>query len=309
MNYKGYNLFPIGIGTWGIGGFASKDTTNDNKQIDALIYLLEHGLNYISICHWYAKGHATENLAKAITESRTKRKTLFINQSIYSHNNKSVEDIESERKKFFDTLKLDYVDSLQLDFGVFQKYNYFEVIDYLKNLLSNKLIKYVNITNTNLEFLKKFYEEFSRDIFACESGFNFEIRENYDNGVLPFCTSHDVLNVIYQPIRRNRTAKRNWKLLVELATKYGVTQNQIILKWIISNGYLPLVKSENIEHINENIKALDIELEEKDVKKLNEFRVANYKQPKIDWGYDKEGIPIYMLSNVFDEEYDRQVKN
>ncbi len=35
------DLFPIGIGTWGIGGYVERDPdNNDEKQVDALRYML-----------------------------------------------------------------------------------------------------------------------------------------------------------------------------------------------------------------------------------------------------------------------------
>jgi len=45
IDFHGYNLFPIGIGTWGVGGFIEKDINlDDDSQINALKYALEQGI-------------------------------------------------------------------------------------------------------------------------------------------------------------------------------------------------------------------------------------------------------------------------
>lgn len=63
-------------------------------------------------------------------------------------------------------------------------------------------------------------------------------------------------------MRRNRTANRNYPLLVELSNKYNKTQNQVILNWIVKEkGLNVLIKSTNIERINENFEAIKMEKE------------------------------------------------
>ena len=41
---------------------------------------------------------------------------------------------------------------------------------------------------------------------------------------------------------------------------------------------------------------------------MNDFVVPNYTPPKIDWYKADNGIDVSQLSNVFDEEYDKQNK-
>lgn len=49
------NIFPIGIGTWGIGGFAEKNLQNDDeKQIKALTYMINSGFNFVEANLWYS---------------------------------------------------------------------------------------------------------------------------------------------------------------------------------------------------------------------------------------------------------------
>lgn len=173
-------------------------------------------------------------------------------------------------------------------------------------MLANKTFRFTSITNENLELLKNYHKIFGGKLFSHEVCFNFEVRENEKLGMIPYANENNIKTILYQPLRRNRTAQRNWSILVELSKKYNATQNQIILAWLMSRGYLPLTKSEEINHIDEHIDAINIKLDKVDIDKLNNFEVSNYISPKIDWDKSGEGIDVSQLSNVFDEEYDRQ---
>jgi aryl-alcohol dehydrogenase-like predicted oxidoreductase len=66
VRVKNEKLFPIGIGTWGIGGFAERDPQNDDeKQVKALKYKIQEGMNYVDICYWNSEGKAAELTAQA----------------------------------------------------------------------------------------------------------------------------------------------------------------------------------------------------------------------------------------------------
>ena len=203
----------------------------------------------------------------------------------------------------FDT---DYVDSFQFTGSVFYEFGFDKCVKFIDKLLSKKITRFTSITNENLDLLKKYYKTFGDKLFSQEVCFNFEVRDNEKLGMIPYGEENNIQTVIYQPLRRNRTANRNWPLLVELSKKYGLTQNQIILAWLISRGYLPLTKSENIEHIDEHLKAMNVNLDQDDINKLNNFNLSNYKSPKIDWNKSGDGIDVSQLSNVFDEEYNKQ---
>lgn len=56
-------------------------------------------------------------------------------------------------------------------------------------------------------------------------------------------------------------------VLTQLAAKYGKSPVQIILKWHIQEGFIPLPKSTNPQHIKENI-SLDFVLSDEDMEKI-----------------------------------------
>jgi diketogulonate reductase-like aldo/keto reductase len=306
------SLSKIGIGSWGIGGFAEKNPDNpDAKQIDALVCAMQKGLNYIEINMWSAEGYSAYLFSEALKKSGVKRDNIFITFVGYPYNTESLSELENLLDNFLEMINSDYVDSFQSSCSTISKFDKDETYKMIARFMQDGKSRYTSFTNGNIEMIKEYKSIFKDKFIMHEVCFNFEIRENYDLGIIPFCKKNKILNTIYQPLRRNRTAMRNWPLLVELSKKYKKTQNQIILNWIYSKGYLPIVKSENKKHIDENIQALDFNINKRDLKKLDNFRPPKWVTPKIDWTrlgdneINGDGVFIDKLPNIFDEEYDK----
>ena len=302
-------LFSIGIGTWGIGGFAVRNQKLEiEKQIDAIAYMLNRGMNFVEANLWYSQGFSTEILAEAIKRSNKKRSELFICQAVYLKDNK-LNDVEDEINRLLSLLETDHIDTLQFTQSSFIEYGFDKVCGTASKMISKGKTRFVSITNENLENLKRYHHKFKDKLFSTETCYNFEIRANEEEGIINYANDNGILNVIYQPLRRNRTANRNWPLLIELSKKYSVTQNQIIMGWLLSKKLLPLTKSENKTHIDQHLEAIYLRLEDADIKRLNQFRPPNYNPPKVDWECTGTGVKVDQLSNVFDAEYDKQRTN
>ena len=297
-------LSKIGVGAWGLGGFAKHEpNNNDERQIKAIAYALEKGLNFIEVNYWNSEGYSLEIITQAVKNSKVGRENLFLSQAIYDYNLETLKEVEAEFEKALEKFETPFMDSLEFSMPAFRKYGFDELVGLIERYLSSGKIRYTGLTNADLNLLKKYHEAFKDKLFLHELCFNFEIRANEDLGITKYTSENNLLNVPYQPLRRNRTANRNWPLLVELSRKYNKAQNQIILNWLVSKGFRPLVKSESIEHINENLEALNFNMERKDFDRIDRFRVPDYETPKIDWWQTGDGIKISMLPNVFDEQH------
>ncbi len=299
----------IGIGTWGIGGFDKRNPqNNDAQQITALTYLFDKGVNFFETTFWYSQGLAAELVAQALENSIKNRDDIFISQAIYPYDVENVQQAEEEVERFGKLFKTDHVDTLLFTMGGIQKYGFDETVGFFKKMLDAGKTRYVSLTNVNLEMLQKFHQVFGDKCFSHELSYCFEVRENEDAGIIGYAEKNGILNVIFQPLRRNKTAAHNWELLVSLAKKYQKTQNQILINWLVTRKFLPLIKSENIEHIDENLAALDFVIDPEDIRQLNEYRIPGYTAPPIDWDRTGIGVPVHTLANIFDEEYQKQVK-
>ena len=282
------DLFPIGIGTWKI------DYENFNKDIDALVHSYNKGQNYLSLYMLYNNGEVVRQMKSFI--DKVDRNKLFINANL-EPTIETIEDVEKQLDEYLNILNIEYVDSLQIHGYFVSKLPLVDVYKEIKRLVNIGKVRHIGISNVNLEQLKEVNEKVTLDFF--EGVYNLECKIYEDNKVLEYCKENKIQFICYQPLRRNRTAMRNYDVLVELAGKYNKTQNQIIINWIVKEkNILPLIKCTNIDRINENVSSIDFIMENEDYRKLNEFRNKDFDNVEIDW-YCKGGITIDQLANQF----------
>lgn len=281
-------LFSIGIGTWKI------DYENFSNDIDALVHSYNSGQNYLSLYMLYNNGEVVRQMKSFI--DKVDRDKLFINANLEPTIEK-IEDVEKQLNEYLEILNIDYVDSLQIHGYFVSKLPLVQVYKEIKRLVEIGKVRYIGISNVNLEQLKEVNEEVKIDFF--EGVYNLEWKIYEDNKVLEYCKENGIQFICYQPLRRNRTAMKNYDVLVELAEKYNKTQNQIIINWVVKEkNILPLIKCTDINRINENLSAIDFTMETDDYKRLNEFRNKDFDNVEIDW-YCKGGITIDQLANQF----------
>ena len=169
----------IGIGTWGIGGLAEHDLKNDDdKQINALAYSFDQGINFIEVNNWYAQGYLMELIKKAINKSKLNREDIFIVYSIYGYDLNKINDFNKEVQKFLDIFETDYIDALEILQFDFKKFDTNKVFNLLIKNLDNKITRYVSIANASLNFIEHCYSVFGGKLFSNETHYSFEIRES-----------------------------------------------------------------------------------------------------------------------------------
>jgi diketogulonate reductase-like aldo/keto reductase len=296
----------IGIGTWGVGGFMEPDNSIDiQRQTDAMAHMFSEGVNLVEINMLYSAGKSVEILGNAIKLSGVPRKDIFVCASIHTKQTKSLDVSKGEVDSIFNLLETDYIDTVQFNMSSFAVSGFEKITKWVDTLLASGKIRYTSITNEDLSLLKKYHEKYGDKLFSHEVGFNFEVRVHEELNIIKYANENDVRTVVFQPLRSNRTADLNWDPIVKLANKYGKTQNQVLLNWIVSKGYIPLTRSDNIDHINENIAALDFVIEDSDIELLDNFKISNYTQPEIAWDMDSPGVRVDQLSNVFDDHYNQ----
>jgi len=87
------------------------------------------------------------------------------------------------------------------------------------------------------------------------------------------CTKDDLILVAYRPVERRLLADQcENDIVLEIASKHKKTPAQIVLNWLLYQNIIPIPKSTNKEHIDENLGALDFELTSNDIDLLNNVK-------------------------------------
>lgn len=308
---SGKEISKIGIGSYGIGGRGHRydgisNPTEDREFVDALIRQFEMGYNFTEISVAIGNGKSANLISTAIKKGHIDREDLFLTHSLYPKDLLIVEDIEKDTRAIEKAFGTTCFDSTLVTLSLLKKLGEKEVLLHLERLLKESRTRFVSLSNANIETIQMFKKEFGELFYAHEAHLSFEIRENDTAGILDLCDSLGITNVIWRPLRVNKTMQYNWPLLVELAEKYKKTQNQIVLNWMIEKGCKPMVMSKSIEHIAENWDSQSFTMDESDYARMQAFRVPGYTSPKIDWDKSGEGISVALLPDVFDEEYKKQ---
>ncbi|KAF2656318.1 Aldo/keto reductase [Lophiostoma macrostomum CBS 122681] len=85
--------------------------------------------------------------------------------------------------------------------------------------------------------------------------------------IVEWCQKRGVVLEAYSPLVRAN--KSEDPLLVPLANKYGKTTSQILLRWSLQKGFVPLPKSVTPSRIEENAQLYDFELTKEEMVQLD----------------------------------------
>jgi diketogulonate reductase-like aldo/keto reductase len=87
------------------------------------------------------------------------------------------------------------------------------------------------------------------------------------NDIVDWCKQRGVIVEAYCPVIRGQRADE--PVLKKLSEKHKKTWAQVLLRWSLQKGYVPLPKSETPKRIEENADLYDFELDESDMKELD----------------------------------------
>lgn len=101
--------------------------------------------------------------------------------------------------------------------------------------------------------------------------------------LIEFCQKSNILIEAYSPIAHGEIL--NQPEVKAIADKYGVTVPQLCIRYTLQLGTLPLPKTENPEHMRDNVK-VDFMISDSDMEKLKVVeRIKNYGE--------FSGFPVY----------------
>lgn len=88
--------------------------------------------------------------------------------------------------------------------------------------------------------------------------------------IVSYCKEKGIAIEAYSPFGTGTVFKS--PELAEMSEKYGKSAGQIVLRWAIQMGFIPLPKSVTPERIRQNLEVFDFVLEEQDVEKISNLK-------------------------------------
>ena len=92
--------------------------------------------------------------------------------------------------------------------------------------------------------------------------------------VVDFCQENDIAVMAYSPVARMDKRLHNNHVLKAIAENYGKTTSQVILRWDIDTGCIPIPASSSEKHIIENYDILDFMLKDDEIEAINRLETG-----------------------------------
>ena len=262
-------VFPIGLGAMALDEYAPKP--NDDDAISLLRHAVGNDVDFIDTADVYGLGRNEELIGNAFT-AKQKNNIIIATKAGCTRPHGYEWDTDGRPEHIREAVK----DSLQR-LGINQIYLYqlhapdhrvsfTETIKAFKELQDKKSIKFIGLCNVSLKELIEAQKII--DVVSVQNHFNFSYKKD-EKELLPYLTEKNIAYIPYFPLGSGKLL-RNPKLM-KISQSAGITPSQSALSWILNKWptAIPIPGTKNKIHLEENIKAAGIKLDEKTIKELD----------------------------------------
>ena len=253
---KNFKVLSNGIKMPSIG-FGTYKSGSDEETAKIVKYALNIGYRQIDTASFYGN---EVGIGNGIKESRINREDIFLVTKLWNDDHGYDKTIEAFNKSL-ERLQVNYIDLYLVHWPNKLNSETWKAFEYLYKTGKVKAIGVCNFKIGHLEELKK-----TAEIMPMVN--QIEIHpQSSKNDMLSYCEENNIQLVAWSPIMRGKLFSNN--LMIDLAEKYKKTIAQIILRWHVQRGIIPIPKSSNEERIKENLSIFDFELSNDDMKTID----------------------------------------
>ena len=251
---NGVTMPPIGYGVFRM--------TNTEECENAVVQAVKTGYRLIDTAAAYENEAAVgKAIKRVIAEGIVKREDLFVTTKLWITDT-SYEKAKDGFKRSLDRLGLDYVDL----YLIHQPYNdYYGAWRALEELYEDGKVKAIGVDNFTQDRMADFLF-FNKvkpavNMIECNSYFQREDECRY-------LKEQNILMQAWSPLAAGKEALFTNEILCKIAQKHGKSVAQIVLRWLVLRGIVPVVKSANPIRMRENLNIFDFVLSEDEMKEI-----------------------------------------
>ncbi|NHN48605.1 aldo/keto reductase [Halostella sp. JP-L12] len=284
---------------WMIG-----DREQSREIIDRAIDL---GINFLDTANVYSRGESEEIVGEAIDGRRDE---LVVATKVYGPMREgpngqglSRKHVLEQAEKSLDRLGTDYVDLYQIHRWD-ENTPIEETLSALDHLVSEGKVRYIGAsTMPNWKFQRALYaadvENYER--FVCMQPEYNAVDRHEEANLLPVCEEEGVGVIPWSPLAggfltgkyerdsdpeeglradadeytRNRFIEENWAVLDEIrgiADEKDASPAQVSLAWLLHKPVVdaPIIGPRTIDHLEENVAAIDVDLTDEEIARIEE---------------------------------------
>lgn len=248
---NGLELPALGMGTWPM---------DDVKAADAVATAVEAGYRLFDTAENYGN---EAGVGEGIRRSGIARNEVVITTKF----NKQWHSREGVRKAFSASaqrLGTEYIDLLLVHWPNPDQDQYVEAVLGLNDLLEDGLIRGIGVSNFKPAHLQRLAEAGvipDLNQIQVDPRHIREVSRQANNRL-------GIVTESWSPLGRDGGLLED-PAVTALAAKYGKTPGQIVLRWHVQQGLVPIPKASSQQHLKENLAVFDFALEDSEIAALS----------------------------------------
>ncbi|XP_060806755.1 aldo-keto reductase AKR2E4-like [Amyelois transitella] len=285
------NMIPIlALGTYGSDEDRAKmrQTVNDAVEV---------GYRHIDTAALYNNEvEIGQGIADVIGKGLVRREDLFITTKLWNDKH-ACEQVVPALNESLSRLGLDYVDLYLIHTPGSQKADgSFDYIDYLETWLGMQeakklgLARSIGVSNFNSQQIKRIID--NCEIVPAVNEIEVHPALTQER-LIAFCQNMGITVMAYSPfgflvsreVDDAPPPRIDDPTLVAIGQKYGKTTSQVVLRYLIDRGTIPIPKSTNKRRLQQNIDMFDFKLTPEEIVTINKF---NQNRRIFDTSYWKD---------------------
>jgi diketogulonate reductase-like aldo/keto reductase len=244
----------IGLGTWHMA--------DDGEAERAVAQALKAGYRLIDTAKYYGNEHSVGKavrLAAQAGESKVPREEIFVTTKLWPT------DFFNPRKAFeksLERLGFDYVDLYLIHWPTPAQPK--SIWRTLEKVYEEKLVRSIGVSNYGIGDIEKLLAYAHVPPAVNQIKFSpFDFAEE----ILNVCRKSGIIVEAYSPLTRGYNLDD--PTIAAIARKHDKSSAQIMIRWCIEHGTVPIPKSTHPDRMRENIDVFDFTLDEEDMERLD----------------------------------------
>ena len=245
---NGIDMPIFGLGVW--------QMSEGEETEQSVLWALEAGYRLIDTARLYGNEASVGN---AVRKSRIPREEIFVTTKL------SPTDFFKVRAAFqrsLDKLGLGYIDLYLIHWPIPLMKS--SIWKHLEKIYAEGLVHSIGVSNYNFTQLEALLSTANTAPAVNQVQFH---SFSYKKELLDFCKSKNIVLQAYSPLARGK--RINDPIITDMARKYNKTPAQVMIRWSLQKGVVPIPKSSHRNRIIENANVFDFQLGDNDMKLLD----------------------------------------
>jgi 2,5-diketo-D-gluconate reductase B len=237
----------LGLGTW---------QNKDHDQVaDSVKAALEMDYRHVDTAQIYRN---EAGVGDGIAAADVDREEIFLATKVWI-DQLAPENVRRSTEESLEKLGTDYVDLLYVHWPA-RSYEAEPTLSAFAELVEDGLVEHVGVSNFEPSHVERAAEVLGEVPFANQ----VEIHPLLQQAELrAHAAEHDYELVAYSPLARGKVLES--PELGEIAERHGVSEAQVSLAWLREKGITAIPKATGLDHIEDNLESLSLELTAEDV--------------------------------------------